>query len=99
ARSHQVADRFVLGLWNHDWRQLCRSMQPCEQQRITPIGLDTIGGLAWNPRRGDHLGGISALAQCSHEPVATRSGLMTNTELRGFTDLRKRLGQRDDAVR
>jgi hypothetical protein len=55
ARPDQVTQRFLLNRGDDHTVKLTGHQQPHQPLRVSPIGLDTIHGAAWNePRRANH---------------------------------------------
>src|SRR5215213_4940967 len=71
SRSHQVPNRLMDLVWHPDRRQLARSQQTRQGDRVAPVGFDAIARADGHQRGGDH---IAAMAEGSDVPVKPMSG-------------------------
>lgn len=81
ARAHKITDRLMGLVGNPNRRQLASAVQPGKVDRIPPVGLDAVTGLARDQRRSDHGTSVPALGQLPLNAVAARAGLITKPQL------------------
>jgi hypothetical protein len=78
-RTHQIADRLMCRVRHPDRGQFTGPMQLGEVDRIPPVGLDPLTGLARDQRRSDDHAFVSCRAQLSLDAVTARSGFITKS--------------------
>ena len=64
ARTHQVADRLMRPVRNPDRGQFTSPMQFGEIDRIPPVGLDPLTGLAWDQEWSNHDASVHCRLSC-----------------------------------
>ena len=68
-------------VWNPDRGQFTRPVQLGKVDRIPPVGLDPVAGLARDQRRSDHDAFVPGFAQLPLNAVAARSRLIAEPQV------------------
>jgi hypothetical protein len=79
--AHEIADRLMSRIRNPDRGQFAHPMQLRQADRISAVGLDPISRFAWDQRRSDDDAIAPSKRQLALNPIAARSGLVTEAKL------------------
>ncbi len=85
ACPHEIADRFVGLIRNPDRRQRAGAVQPCQVDRIPPVGLDPVAGLERDQRWRDHDALVPGHAQLTLDAIAAQTRLIAKLQAASAT--------------
>ena len=79
-RPHEIADCLMGLIRNPDRRQFTGPVQLGEVDRIPPVGLDPVTGLARDQRRSDDDTSVPCRGQLPLDAIAAGSGLVAEPQ-------------------
>jgi hypothetical protein len=81
AGSDQIADRFVIGIWNPHGGQVASAQRPRQTFCVAAVGLDVVSGAGRDERWRDDDAGLPEIGDCALQSVSCRSRLIAEMEL------------------
>src|ERR1019366_10556321 len=80
--AHQIADGFMSSIWDPNRRQLARSMELGQAQRVAPVGLDSIPRTLRDKRWSHHHAIMTQRDDLPVEVITCRSRFITEMQPR-----------------
>ena len=80
AGPHKVAHRLMSRVRRPNSRQLAGPMQPCQRDRVAPVGLDPLARPFRDQRRSDHHAIVAESLNLAVKPVSRRPGFKADMQ-------------------